>query len=225
VLPDFPTPAQAVTDSIATDDDLRGVSRGPHSQQRLSPAPAQTVPQQARRESLVEAGLTLLGTDGYEQIQVRDVVEKAGLSLATMYHYFSSKEHLFSEVLFRWASSLGQAFQRRPLVENHSAARLQEAMFRAIGAFERQPQMARLINVLTLSSDPYAAALIGRLHRSHASIYLDVLAPMDPATAQPILDVTNSVFTLALREWSMGRMPMTEVYDRVAEAIRLLLGD
>jgi AcrR family transcriptional regulator len=225
VLSECPAPTRVVTEPVGGDHDPVVATRLFSAAHRPAPAAALTARQQARRESLVESGLVLLATDGFEQIQVRDVVERAGLSLATMYRYFSSKEHLFSEVLFRWASSLELSLQRLPLVEVQPSARLQEVVFRALGAFERQPHMARLVNVLSMSSDPFAAAWIGRMHGSVASVYIAVLDPMDPAKARPIVDVVNSVFTVILREWSMGRMPMAEAHERIAEGIQLLLGD
>ena len=43
----------------------------------------------------------------YERISVREVAESAGVALATLYHYFPSKEHLFAEALVQWASTMG----------------------------------------------------------------------------------------------------------------------
>jgi AcrR family transcriptional regulator len=137
VLPECPAPTRVVTDPVGTDHGLEVPPGLSSAERRLAPVAALTARQQARRESLIESGLVLLAADGFEQIQVRDVVERAGLSLATMYHYFSSKEHLFSEVLFRWASSLELAFRRQPLVEIQPSARLQVSV-----AMKKSPFLA-----------------------------------------------------------------------------------
>ena len=68
--------------------------------------PTLTPAQQARRDRIVDAGLSLLGERAYDKIQVKDVAEAANVALGTLYHYFSSKEHLFAEVLVRWAATL-----------------------------------------------------------------------------------------------------------------------
>jgi AcrR family transcriptional regulator len=65
-----------------------------------------TTNQLARRQRVVDAGLALLERREYERIQVKDVAEEAGVALGTLYHYFSSKEHLFAEVLVKWAATL-----------------------------------------------------------------------------------------------------------------------
>jgi AcrR family transcriptional regulator len=181
--------------------------------------------QLARRDSLIEAGLALLETQEYERIQVKDVAEKAAVSLGTLYHYFSSKEHLFAEVLVRWASAFGPNVQRRSLAAESPTERLVEVFHRALRAFQHQPQMGRLVNVLLVSTDSFAVELIGRLEQATVSTYVEALAPMPPVAARPIVDVANAVFGGALREWSMGRMSIVEVYDRVTEAIHLLLDD
>jgi AcrR family transcriptional regulator len=179
--------------------------------------------QLARRDSLIRAGLALLETDEYERIQVKDVAERAGVSLGTLYHYFSSKEHLFAEVLVRWANGLGPNIQRGAPRAASPADRLVETVHLALRAFQHQPQMGRLINVLLVSSDSFAVEMLGRLEQTTVSAYLNALAPMPPETARPVVDVINAVFAGAVREWSMGRLSIVDGYDRLTRAIHLLL--
>src|ERR1700728_2377727 len=91
-----------------------------------------TEDQRARRQRIIDAGLALLERNEYERIQIKDVAEKAGVSLGTLYHYFSSKEHLFAEVLVRWASAFGPNVQRRSLAAESPTERLVEAFHRAL---------------------------------------------------------------------------------------------
>jgi len=196
----------------------------PRAEQAPPPLPSTLTHRQfARRDSLIKAGLALLETDEYERIQVKDVAERAGVSLGTLYHYFSSKEHLFAEVLVRWASGLGPNIKRGSVRAEKPADRLVETVHLALRAFQHQPQMGRLINVLLVSSDSFAVEMIGRLEQTTVSAYVNALAPMDPEAARPIVDVVNAVFASAVREWSMGRMSIVDVYDRVTKAVHLLL--
>ena len=80
-----------------------------------------TPAQQDRRDRIVDAGLALLAERDYERIQVRDVAEEANVALGTLYHYFSSKEHLFAEVLVRWAGTLRTNISRHPLRGSNDA--------------------------------------------------------------------------------------------------------
>ena len=67
------------------------------------------------RTGSIDAGLTLLSERDYDKIQVKDVAEEANVALGTLYHYFSSKEHLFAEVLVAWAASMRTNISRNPL--------------------------------------------------------------------------------------------------------------
>jgi AcrR family transcriptional regulator len=181
--------------------------------------------QRDRRDRLIEAALNLLETDDYERIQVKDVADQAGVSLGTLYNYFSSKERLFAEVLVRWANTFPANIRNRPLKTAPPGARLKEAVHRALKAFERRPQMARLVNVLMMSTDPMAGEMLSRLGRSTTDAYMQALSTLDPAIARGTVDVLDAVFSVALREWSQGRMTMREVHDRIDSAVELLLSD
>ena len=173
----------------------------------------------------MEAALALLETQEYEGVQVKEVADKAGVSLGTLYNYFSSKERLFAEVLVNWAANLPTNVRSRPLKAVSGADRLRETMHRALRGFERQPQMARLVNVLVMSTDPFAGELLGRMDRSITDAYMLALSEMDPVVARRTVNLVNAVFSVALREWSLGRITMREVYDRVDSAIGTLIPD
>src|SRR6478609_2965544 len=68
------------------------------------PDPA-TLPagQQERRDRIVHAAFALLERGEYDAIQMRDVAREAGVALATIYRYFTSKEHLYAAALLEWA--------------------------------------------------------------------------------------------------------------------------
>src|SRR5580700_8647319 len=108
-------------------------------------APRLSSRQAARRQHLLDAALALLEERDYERISVREVAESAGVALATLYHYLPSKDHLFAEALVQWASTMGPDVTRRPLNGATAAQRIEGALLRAARAFERRPQLARLL--------------------------------------------------------------------------------
>jgi AcrR family transcriptional regulator len=183
-----------------------------------------SVRQQARRQRVVEAGRELLATRDYDRIQVKDVADQGGVALGTLYRYFSSKEHLFAEVIVAWASSLETHISRHPVRGETPAERLADTMRRSVRAFQKQPQMARLITTLTMSTDPFAAEVLGRLDQATRTVYRQALQPLPDDQARIIVDVVDSVLTVGLREWTVGRASIVSVYDRIDEAIDLLIG-
>src|SRR6266571_5607405 len=138
-------------------------------------APFLSANQAARRQRIVDAALTLLETSEYERIQVKDVAEEANVALGTLYRYFSSKEHLFAEVLVRWAGTLRTNISRNPLRGTTDTQRLTQVINRSVRAFQRQPSLARLVATLETSADPFATEILARLAHTTNDIYLEAI--------------------------------------------------
>ena len=82
--------------------------------------------QQERRDRIVRAAITLLEHGEYDAIQMRDVAQEAGVALATVYRYFTSKEHLYAAALLEWAANFPArepVEARRPQERRGPAAR------------------------------------------------------------------------------------------------------
>jgi TetR/AcrR family transcriptional regulator, cholesterol catabolism regulator len=181
-----------------------------------------TAKQRARRERVIDAGLTLLESRDYDRIQVKDVAEAANVALGTIYHYFSSKDHLFAEVLLKWAASLRTNVARHPLSGTSPAEQLTDVLHRSVRAFQRRPQLARLIATLQLSADPFAVEVMSRLSETTASIYGEVLGDIEPSIARAIVRVVEAVLAVNLGAWSNGRMAVNDVLAHLTEAVDLL---
>jgi TetR/AcrR family transcriptional regulator, cholesterol catabolism regulator len=196
------------TTALEADDPARGT---------LSPNQA------ARRQRIVDAAMTLLEERAFERIAVKDVAEGAAVALGTVYHYFSSKEQLFGEVLVQWAGSLRTSITRRSLAGPDRAARLEDALHRSVRAFERRPQLARLVARLEVSDDPFAIDVLHRLDGVTNAVYLAVLNDLEPDVATRIVRVLDAVLDTSLRAWSAGRLPMADVYRSLSDAVALVL--
>jgi TetR/AcrR family transcriptional regulator, cholesterol catabolism regulator len=179
--------------------------------------------QAVRRQRLVDTALELLETRDVERISIREVAESASVAIATLYHYFPSKEHLFGEALVQWASSLSADVTKRPMRATNPAARLEEAFLRSVRAFERRPQMAHLIGLFQLSDDPFAREVIARLDAATNAVYLQFLPDLPEEHATRIVRVLDAVLDSALRAWSAGRTPIGEVRRAVSDAVTLLV--
>jgi AcrR family transcriptional regulator len=179
--------------------------------------------QAARRQRIVDVALAMLGEREFERIQVKDVADGASVALGTLYRYFSSKEHLFGEVLVQWAGSFRANITRRPVADAEPAARLEDVLHRSVRAFERQPQLAKLVGRLEMSEDPFAIDVLNRLDAVTDEIYLAVLEPLSPDAAVRIVRVVDAVLDSSLRSWSAGRLPIAGVYERLSDAVALLL--
>lgn len=70
-----------------------------------------------RRQDILEAALDLFVTKGYMETKVSDISEKVGMSTGLLFHYFSSKEQLYTELV-----RIGLEATRKPSKENYSDA-------------------------------------------------------------------------------------------------------
>lgn len=62
--------------------------------------------QLVRRAKVLEAVIDLIADVGAEAVQMRDVAQRSGVALATVYRYFSSKDHLLAAALEEWQKRL-----------------------------------------------------------------------------------------------------------------------
>ena len=62
------------------------------------PAVPETPVQQARYDRVIAAATQILSAGGQEAVQMKDLAQRAGVSLATLYRYFPSKEYLLLAV-------------------------------------------------------------------------------------------------------------------------------
>ena len=190
-----------------------------------SPPAVESLPeyQRKRRQRIIEAAVELLADGEYETIQVRDVAERAGTSLGTMYRYFSSKEHLYAAALLEWASNFAlpgqQRSQRR---EQTDEERLRHLMARTIRALERQPQMMRAQMILENSNDPNAKALYRQFGVEHVATLRAALTEMSPENAAAVVDTALSVMTIGLHSWARGARTIPEVERSVQRTIDLI---
>jgi AcrR family transcriptional regulator len=186
------------------------------------PDPA-TLPagQQERRDRIVHAAFALLERGEYDAIQMRDVAREADVALATIYRYFSSKEHLYAAALVAWAADYPT--RGRPSADRVSSeAQLRALMRRAVRAFEHYPQMMRVEIVLESSTDPNARALFDQFAGSNRRALLDALSSTDADTANAIVETVNSVMVTRLRSWALGRATIHDVDRSVQRTLDLI---
>jgi TetR/AcrR family transcriptional regulator, cholesterol catabolism regulator len=166
--------------------------------------------QLARRRRIVEAAAAALDDQDYEQIQIRDIAQSAGVALGTLYRYFSSKEHLYAEVLERWANA-GDALDAR-YAELDVVERIRTRVRRGIRAFERQPRYYRLHSLLLTSSDANVREPLDRFTATATSWLVQELAVLGPTEAADVADMVWSIVSTMLTGAVHRGRPMADVY-------------
>ena len=178
--------------------------------------------QQERRDRIVRGAITLLEHGEYDAIQMRDVAQEAAVALATVYRYFTSKEHLYAAALLEWAADFPVREQSKRAGGRSDEAQLRALMRRAVRAFERYPQMMRVEIVIESSPDPNARALFDQFAARNVGTLTSSLASTAPETAAAIVATVNSVLATRLRSWALGRITIGDVDRSVQQTLDLI---
>jgi AcrR family transcriptional regulator len=159
----------------------------------------------------------------YGKIQVKDVAEEAGVSLGTLYRYFSSKDHLFACALAEWSAPLDVALaERQRRLRGTPATRARSMFHAAARSFEDAPRVYGAIMALVVSGDRYAVAEFQTFSRRETARFTSWVADVPQPYRDDIVAVLSSVLSESLRGYAVGMYPMSGVYQRLDRAIRLV---
>ncbi len=91
-----------------------------------------TAEQQDRRRRLIDAAFELGAEGGYDAVQMRDVAVTANVALATIYRYFSSKDHLLAAAMTEWTARLQSRVAQSPPRGDSAADQMVDVLQRAL---------------------------------------------------------------------------------------------
>lgn len=175
-----------------------------------------------RQAEAVERLVTAAGEEAqlrsYGEISVRTIAKRAGVATATAYTYFSSKDHLLAEVLWRRMHESPQLMDMtQPL-----AARVAETV-RSMGfsTMDSQSMVAACTTAL-LGDGPDVKQVRARIGNEIARRLRAALGTeADPA----FLNVLQITYTGAILSAGLGHLPYVAVPELLAEAARLMDAD
>jgi AcrR family transcriptional regulator len=168
---------------------------------------------------LTDACVEELREQGFDRLTVRNVARRAGVAPATAYTYFTSKEHLVSEVFWRRLVELPDSALQpdEPL-----AVRLQRTIRELTLLVADEPALAAACTVAMLSSDPDVALLRERIG---AEWRRRLLAAADGAASDDAIDAIELAMGGALVRAGTGHLTYADLPDLLGRVINLLVGD
>ncbi|MBW1882112.1 MAG: TetR/AcrR family transcriptional regulator [Deltaproteobacteria bacterium] len=111
-----------------------------------------------RRNRLLEAARSLASEGGYPVVTIREVAERAGMGLATVYRYFSSKDHLIAEVHAARGQELTRELQASPPAGEYAVERVTKVCERLISMVTQDLNLAAAGVMALTSGDPAVSA-------------------------------------------------------------------
>lgn len=180
--------------------------------------------QLARRAKIIEAVIGLIADLGADAVQMRDVAQRSGVALATVYRYFRSKEHLVAAALEDWQKKL----TRRTLAAHHPMANAPLAdilnyLERAQRAFHRNPKMTALMLQTMMSNEPEAKAAIDHMNQTNTEMFARLLEGLPAGDIPYISFGLNAALTSALSGVLAGMLTFEESRANVQWVARSLI--
>lgn len=174
--------------------------------------------QAATVQRLTVAAVEQLREHGYDGLTVRNVARAAGVAPATAYTYFTSREHLVTEVFWRRLEAMPETpLDRRRSTASRVGATISD--FALLVADE--PELAAACTGAMLATDPDVKLLrdrIGTEWRRRLSAALG--ADADAA----VLATLEFVISGALLQAGMGHMTYRELPGHLTRAVELVVG-
>ncbi len=188
------------------------------------PAPRTlTRAQQARRQRVIDAAMSLALDGGYEAVQMRDVASRADVAMGTVYRYFTSKDHLLAASLVHWVEQLDMRLAQQPAQGASPAERVIDALDRALRSMGRQPQLVGAVFTALASPDPAAIECQQQVSILMEGIITRAIGEPQPPDISDRARILGHVWYSALVGWVNGWSNMNRVHDELVVAIGLLL--
>jgi AcrR family transcriptional regulator len=165
---------------------------------------------------VLDAALDLLRAHGYHRLTIRSAAERAGVTHTTAYTYFSSKEHLVAEVLWR---GLRLTPYEAPDPDLPLSTRVTEALRGPGLLVANEPALAEAGLSAMLASDPDVVRVRGEVG---ADFVARIQQALGPDQSPELVEALTIGFSGALLHAGMGYITFPGVVDRIASIARLL---
>jgi AcrR family transcriptional regulator len=202
-------------DAVEADRDGSGDGSGPAEQpgrRHLSERQAEVM------ERLIAAAADEAEERTYADISVRTIAKRAGLAPATAYTYFSGKDHLLAEVLWRRMQASPNLVDLTLPLPARVAETVRSMGFGVMGS----PAVAVCTTAL-LGDGPDVKRVRSRLGAEIGRRLQAALATGDgTAPDQAVLNVLQVTYTGALLSAGMGHLDFDAVPSLMAEATALM---
>jgi len=148
-----------------------------------APGRARKTEPAARRETILDAALTVFAERGFEAARLDDVAAQAGVAKGTLYLYFKDKEALFEEVVRGAASPIIERLGAIAAAPELPMASMLEAMF---ALFEKEVlgTKRKLIIRLIIAEGPRFPRIAEFYYREIIGRILPVLAKVAQRAAE-----------------------------------------
>jgi AcrR family transcriptional regulator len=192
--------------------------------QAMAPATPSTPAQHGRYERVLQAATAVLTLGGEESLQMKELAQRAEVSLATLYRYFPSKDHVLLAISYsRYEDALRRVAGEVP----HGATvpeRVSNHLLREFRAEQRDQQLTAAMTRVLADTRPEYRQIIHQVHELHLKVLQQVATPGRIMNGEQYrrLEIVNDVFGAATRRWLAGVSSPAEARFEIRMGCHLL---
>ena len=187
----------------------------------------ETAAQRDRRARITQAALALASRGGYEDVQMREVAERSGVALGTLYRYFPSKVHLLVNAMGHELERMSTRLQRRSIPGATPSERVEWVLERATRSLQKDPNLTEAMIRAMMAADSSVAVEVAAVRAEMAGMIISAIrgdGEEQPDDAE-YAGILQDVWFARQIAWLGGRISSADVWRDIESAIRLVLRD
>jgi AcrR family transcriptional regulator len=200
---------------LGVSEDGSGRLLYPVASRKMTPA------QVRRREAAIDQALRDLATGDYESIQMREIAERAGIALATLYRYFPSKEYLFAVALERWVDRI-RAVVGAAARHGTASERLRSVLHQGVDLVAKVPNWFSVIVALASSRDPLARRSLQDATRTIHRMMTDAMFDVDDDDARMIASVMAAMLQQGWHAIYLEGSSLSDLHNEIDSTIEVI---
>jgi AcrR family transcriptional regulator len=177
----------------------------------------------ATRQRIIETAVDLARSQPMADLTMRDIARAAGVSAATAYTYFSSKEHVFAEAYLDGVEQLTESVRTHPPAGATAADRVSAVLRRAVRGAAATGDVVQATAIALASSDPAVAPLRPLADDAFAEWFAIALQDAEIADHDEVMKLLQLTMFAAFVAVAHGRQTLAESGRLLDLAVRRLV--
>jgi AcrR family transcriptional regulator len=189
--------------------------------QKVVAARPSTPSQHDRYERILDTATEMLRDGGEDALQMKNLSERANVSLATLYRYFPSKDHVMLAIAaYRMETTFIRLADRR-YPGDTVRERVAYFFVRSLAREQEQPRFSAVLHKVLATSDPELADMVAYVREM---VYSHLRTAAGPLTKEQeiAIPVVMDIAGVAVRDCLSGRLSTEYATMMLLLASRLL---
>ncbi len=192
----------------------------------MSEARPLTEKQAERRLRVLAAAIELATEGGYDGVQMRTVADRAEVALGTVYHYFTSKDHLLAESMTLWVEALQVSVERHPPEGSTTLERVLDILRRMTRGMAENPNVSAAVIGGLVAEGPHGKDSQEALGLTFSAMLRTAFSPDFPADRRDkIIRSLEHIWFSELIAWKNGWNLYEQSAQELEDAAELFLAD